>query len=64
MTTSPLRHSRTLKNIGLTCLFSGFALELGGAITNERLLFRAGLYLFLLGIPLLLLGIYLGRTKG
>jgi hypothetical protein len=57
------RYGRTLKNLALVCLFSGFALELGGAITDNRILFRTGIYFFLLGIPLLFLGIFLGRRK-
>jgi len=57
------RYGRTLKNLALVCLFSGFALELGGAITANRTLFRAGVWFFLLGLPLLFLGIYLGRRK-
>ena len=57
------RYGRNLKNIALVCLFSGFALELGGAITDNRILFQAGVWFFVLGIPLLFLGIFLARRK-
>jgi hypothetical protein len=63
MTPSASRYGRTLKNLGLVCLFSGFALELGGAITDNRMLFQTGIWFFLLGIPLLFLGIFLARRK-
>ena len=64
MTPSPIpRYGRILKNLALVCLFSGFALELGGAITDNRILFRTGVWFFLLGIPLLFLGIFMGRRK-
>ena len=62
--TSPIpRYGRILKNLALVSLFSGFALELGGAITDNRMLFQAGVWFFLLGIPLLFLGIFMGRRK-
>lgn len=57
------QYARILKNLALVCLFSGFALELGGAITDNRILFQTGIYFFLLGIPLLVLGIFFGRRN-
>jgi hypothetical protein len=63
MSSSASRYGRTLKNLALVSLFSGFALELGGAITSNRMLFQTGLWFFLLGIPLLFLGIFLARRK-
>lgn len=58
-----VRHGRTLKNLALCSLLSGFALELGGAVTSNRTLFKVGLFFFLIGIPLLALGLYVGRRK-
>jgi hypothetical protein len=40
---------------------SGFALELGGGITGHWLVFKIGLFLFLLAFPLFILGLFLGR---
>jgi hypothetical protein len=57
------RHGRTLKNLALCFLLSGFALELGGAIVGNSTVFKVGIFLFLMGIPLLALGIFLGRRK-
>ncbi|NIQ94230.1 MAG: hypothetical protein GWO11_00340 [Desulfuromonadales bacterium] len=57
----PSRKSQWLKNIGLTCLFVGFALEMGAIAMNKWLLLKAGLFIFLMGVPLLILGAVLGR---
>jgi len=57
------RHGRTLKNLALCFLLSGFALDLGGAILGNGTLFKVGIFLFLAGIPLLTLGLFLGRRK-
>ena len=57
------RRGRMLKNLALTALLSGFALELGGAIAGLPVVFKAGLLLFLLGIPLSALGWYVGRRR-
>jgi hypothetical protein len=50
-----------LKNVALCCAMSGFALELGGGITGHWLVFKIGLFLFLLAFPLFLFGLFLGR---
>lgn len=57
------RRGRILKNIALTSLLSGFALELGGAVAGNWTVFKAGIFLFLMGIPLFFLGWMLGRRK-
>lgn len=58
---SSARRGRLLKNVALCCAMSGFALELGGGITGNWLVFKIGLALFLLGFLLFFLGIFLGR---
>jgi hypothetical protein len=55
------RRGRQLKNVALCCALSGFALELGGGIVAQWLVFKVGLFLFLLAIPLFGLGLFLGR---
>jgi hypothetical protein len=55
------RRSRLLKNVALCCAMSGFALELGGGIAGNWLVFKVGLILFLLAFPLFFLGLFLGR---
>jgi hypothetical protein len=55
------RRGRLLKNLALCFAMSGFALELGGGITGHWLVFKVGLFLFLLAFPLFILGLYLGR---
>lgn len=55
------RWGRLLKNLALVCAMSGFALELGGGITDQWLVFKIGLFLFLLAFPLFILGLFLGR---
>lgn len=57
------RHGRFLKNLALCFLLSGFALELGGAIVSNWTVFKVGIFFFLMGIPLLALGLYLVRRK-
>ena len=59
--TTTSRIGRTLKNLALVCLFSGFALVLGGGVIDDRTLFKTGTWLFLGGIPLLFLGIFYSR---
>jgi hypothetical protein len=58
---SSARRGRLLKNVALYCAMSGFALELGGGITGHWLVFKIGLFLFLLAFPLFILGLFLGR---
>ena len=58
---SSVRRGRLLKNIALCCAMSGFALELGGGITGQWVVFKVGLFLFLLAFPLFILGLFLGR---
>lgn len=58
---APSQRSRQLKNIGLCCLLSGFGLLLGGAIVGQSTVAYSGVGLFLFGLPLLFLGIRLGR---
>lgn len=60
---SAARRSRLIKNIALSCLFIGFALELGGGITSDWRLFKVGVFLFLMAIPLFLIGLLLGRRR-
>jgi hypothetical protein len=55
------RRGRLLKNLALCFAMSGFALELGGGITGHWLVFKIGLFLFLLAFPLFLFGLFLGR---
>jgi hypothetical protein len=55
------RHGRLLKNIALCCVMSGFALQLGGGITGQWLVFKIGLALFLLAFPVFFFGLYLGK---
>lgn len=57
------RQGQWLKNIGLSCLFTGFALEMGAMALNRQFLLESGLAVFLLGIPLLLLGIFISRRS-
>lgn len=57
------RKAQWLKNIGLTCLFVGFALEMGAMAMNKWFLLKTGLFIFLMGVPLLIFGIFLGRRS-
>lgn len=52
-----------MKNIGLSCLFIGFALEMGALALNQGPLLRAGLALFLAGIPLMIIGRLLDHRR-
>ncbi len=66
MTEKPVarpRPARLFVGLGLLCLVGGFALEVAGALLNRWLLFKAGLFAFLMGIPCYLIGYLLGRRK-
>lgn len=57
------RQARLLKNLALCGLLSGFGLLLGGAIVGQTTVAYLGLGLLLLSMPLLFLGIRLGRPN-
>lgn len=59
--TPAARRGRRVRNVALCCAMSGFALQLGGGITGNALLFKIGAVLFLLAFPLFFLGLFLGR---
>lgn len=54
---------RRIKTCALLCLIGGFALEVAGALANHWLLFKSGLFVFLLGLPLYLIGWLLGLRR-
>jgi len=58
---SSVHRSRLLKNVALCFAMSGFALQLGGGIMGQWLVFKIGLFLFLIAFPLFLGGLFLGR---
>lgn len=60
---SPARRSRLIKNIALCCLLSGFAFQIGGGVIADWRLFKVGIFLFLMALPLYLVGRLLGRRK-
>lgn len=57
------RKGQWIKNIGLSCLFIGFALEMGALATNNQVLLKTGVIVFLTGIPVLITGRLVNRRQ-